>query len=134
MTIDDSFLDVCPDRHRPRPLRSKQLLHLAFGDVERDVDRVDLGDRRHGQGGVGLHKAAHVHLDFTNASRHRSCYVRESNGHPRAGRRGLGNANALRWTIASQYQLPLGTFLGIAALLVVYFGPTMMRQWSQLFA
>ena len=52
----------------------------------------------------------------------------------RASRRGLGNANALRWTIASQYQLPLGTFLGIAALLVVYFGPTMMRQWSQLFA
>jgi hypothetical protein len=40
----------------------------------------------------------------------------------------------LRWTIASQYQLPLGTFLGIAALLVVYFGPAMMRQWSQFFA
>ena len=51
----------------------------------------------------------------------------------RASRRGLGSANGLRWTIASQYQLPLGTFLGIAALLVVYFGPTMMRQWSQLF-
>ena len=51
----------------------------------------------------------------------------------RASRRGLGSANGLRWTIASQYQLPLGTFLGIAALLVVYFGPNMMRQWSQLF-
>jgi len=51
----------------------------------------------------------------------------------RASRRGLGSASALRWAIASQYQLPLGTFLGIAALLVVYFGPTMMRQWSQLF-
>ena len=38
----------------------------------------------------------------------------------RANRRGLGSTNALRWTIASQYQLPLGTFLGIAALVVVY--------------
>jgi len=51
----------------------------------------------------------------------------------RASRRGLGGENALRWTIASQYQLPLGTFLGIAALLVVYFGPSMMMRWSQLF-
>ena len=51
----------------------------------------------------------------------------------RASRRGLGGVNALRWAIASQYQLPLGTFLGIAALLVVYFGPTMMLRWSQLF-
>jgi leader peptidase (prepilin peptidase)/N-methyltransferase len=52
----------------------------------------------------------------------------------RASRRGLGSTNTLRWTIASQYQLPLGTFLGIAALLVVYFGPTIMMRWSQLFA
>jgi leader peptidase (prepilin peptidase)/N-methyltransferase len=51
----------------------------------------------------------------------------------RASRRGLGGVNALRWAIASQYQLPLGSFLGIAALLVVYFGPTMMLRWSQLF-
>jgi leader peptidase (prepilin peptidase)/N-methyltransferase len=51
----------------------------------------------------------------------------------RASRRGIGGVRALRWAIASQYQLPLGTFLGIAALLVVYFGPTMMLQWSQLF-
>jgi leader peptidase (prepilin peptidase)/N-methyltransferase len=51
----------------------------------------------------------------------------------RASRRGLGSVNALRWAIASQYQLPLGTFLGIAALLVVYFGPVMMLRWSQLF-
>jgi hypothetical protein len=51
----------------------------------------------------------------------------------RASRRGLGSVNALRWAIASLYQLPLGTFLGIAALLVVYFGPTTMQQWSQLF-
>lgn len=52
----------------------------------------------------------------------------------RANRRRLGSVNALRWAIASQYQLPLGTFLGIAALLVVYFGPTMLLRWSQLFA
>jgi leader peptidase (prepilin peptidase) / N-methyltransferase len=51
----------------------------------------------------------------------------------RANRRGLGGTNALRWAIASQYQLPLGTFLGIAALLVVYFGPMMMLRWSRLF-
>lgn len=38
----------------------------------------------------------------------------------RAHRRGLGSLNALRWTLAAQYQLPLGSFLGIAALLVVY--------------
>src|SRR5881275_864584 len=41
----------------------------------------------------------------------------------RGSRRGLGTANALRWTIASQYQLPLGTFLGIGALAIVYLGP-----------
>jgi leader peptidase (prepilin peptidase)/N-methyltransferase len=52
----------------------------------------------------------------------------------RASRRRLGSVSALRWAIASQYQLPLGTFLGIAALLVVYFGPKMMIRWSQLFA
>jgi len=39
----------------------------------------------------------------------------------RAHRRGLGSVSALRWTISSRYQLPLGTFLGFAALLVVYF-------------
>jgi len=38
----------------------------------------------------------------------------------RAHRRGLGKLSALRWTLASQYHLPLGTFLGIAALFVVY--------------
>ena len=39
----------------------------------------------------------------------------------RASRKGLGSVSALRWTISSRYQLPLGTFLGIAALLVVFF-------------
>ena len=41
----------------------------------------------------------------------------------RGSRRGLGTASALRWAIASQYQLPLGTFLGIGALAIVYLGP-----------
>jgi leader peptidase (prepilin peptidase) / N-methyltransferase len=38
----------------------------------------------------------------------------------RAHRRGLGGLAMLRWTLAAEYQLPLGSFLGIAALLVVY--------------
>jgi leader peptidase (prepilin peptidase) / N-methyltransferase len=50
----------------------------------------------------------------------------------RASRRRLGTVKALRWTIASQYQLPLGTFLGIGALLVMYFGPKMLLRWSQM--
>jgi len=50
----------------------------------------------------------------------------------RASRRRLGTVNSLRWAIASRYQLPLGTFLGIGALLVVYFGPKMMMRWSQM--
>jgi leader peptidase (prepilin peptidase)/N-methyltransferase len=49
----------------------------------------------------------------------------------RASRRGLGSVNNLRWTIATQYQLPLGTFLGIAALLVVYFEAELARHWSR---
>jgi leader peptidase (prepilin peptidase)/N-methyltransferase len=38
----------------------------------------------------------------------------------RASRRGLGKIAPLRWAIASQYQLPLGTFLGVGALVVVF--------------
>jgi leader peptidase (prepilin peptidase) / N-methyltransferase len=38
----------------------------------------------------------------------------------RASRRKLGSLNGLRWALAAQYQLPLGTFLGVAAVLVVY--------------
>ncbi len=49
----------------------------------------------------------------------------------RASRRGLGTVNSLRWTIVSQYQLPLGTFLGIAALLVVYLGPRLFPFWMR---
>lgn len=47
----------------------------------------------------------------------------------RASRRGLGTASGLRWTIASQYQLPLGTFLGMAALVVVYALPRLGFPW-----
>ena len=43
----------------------------------------------------------------------------------RAHRRGLGSIAALRWALASQYQLPLGTFLGIGALFVVYAIPAL---------
>jgi leader peptidase (prepilin peptidase)/N-methyltransferase len=39
----------------------------------------------------------------------------------RAARRGLGNAKELHWALVNKYQLPLGTFLGAAALLVVFF-------------
>lgn len=38
----------------------------------------------------------------------------------RAHRRNLGSLPVLRWTLCAEYQLPLGTFLGIAALAVVY--------------
>jgi leader peptidase (prepilin peptidase)/N-methyltransferase len=50
----------------------------------------------------------------------------------RGSRRGLGTVNGLRWTIASQYQLPLGTFLGIGALAIVYLGPLIGREWPSL--
>ena len=41
----------------------------------------------------------------------------------RAHRRDLGSLAALRWTLAAQYQLPLGTFLGVAGFVVVYAFP-----------
>jgi leader peptidase (prepilin peptidase) / N-methyltransferase len=50
----------------------------------------------------------------------------------RASRRGLGTEKRLRWAIARQYQLPLGTFLGIGALAIVYGGPVIAAQWSGL--
>jgi leader peptidase (prepilin peptidase)/N-methyltransferase len=55
-----------------------------------------------------------------------------SNVARRASRRGLGTERGLRWTIASQYQLPLGTFLGIGALAIVYLGPLIAWQWPSL--
>jgi hypothetical protein len=45
---------------------------------------------------------------------------------------GLGKVNSLRWAIASRYQLPLGTFLGIAAFLIMFFGPWTSSRWSLL--
>jgi leader peptidase (prepilin peptidase)/N-methyltransferase len=50
----------------------------------------------------------------------------------RASRRGLGTVRALRWTIVSQYQIPLGTFLGIAAIAVVYLGPQIFTYWRRI--
>jgi leader peptidase (prepilin peptidase)/N-methyltransferase len=47
----------------------------------------------------------------------------------RASRRGLGTESSLRWTMATQYQLPLGTFLGIGALAIVYGGPLIAAHW-----
>jgi leader peptidase (prepilin peptidase) / N-methyltransferase len=51
----------------------------------------------------------------------------------RASRRNLGTLKGLRWMLASQYQLPLGTFLGIAALAVVYLGPLAARYFGTRF-
>lgn len=45
----------------------------------------------------------------------------------RASRRGLGSVRSLQWAIARQYQLPLGTFLGIAALLIIFLMPAAVR-------
>jgi leader peptidase (prepilin peptidase) / N-methyltransferase len=50
----------------------------------------------------------------------------------RASRRGLGTVQRLRWAIARQYQLPLGTFLGIGALAIVYGGPMIADYWPSL--
>ena len=50
----------------------------------------------------------------------------------RASRRGLGAERAMRWAIASQYQLPLGTFLGFGALAILYLGPLMAQEWPVL--
>jgi len=55
-----------------------------------------------------------------------------SNVAKRASRRGLGTEQRLRWAIARQYQLPLGTFLGIGALAIVYGGPVIATQWPSL--
>ena len=55
---------------------------------------------------------------------------RKANLAVRASRRGLGTVRGIRWTIASRYQLPLGTFLAIGAIVVMFFfagspvGPT----------
>jgi leader peptidase (prepilin peptidase) / N-methyltransferase len=48
----------------------------------------------------------------------------------RASQKGLGGVAAMRWAIASRYQLPLGSFLGIAALLVTFFSPWTLSRCS----
>ncbi len=50
----------------------------------------------------------------------------------RAARRGLahGNADSIRLAIASRYQFPLGTFLGLAAFFVVYALPRLFHLLS----
>jgi leader peptidase (prepilin peptidase) / N-methyltransferase len=47
----------------------------------------------------------------------------------RASRRGMGAESLLRWALASRYQLPLGTFLGIGALAMVYGTPLVAARW-----
>ncbi len=50
----------------------------------------------------------------------------------RASKMGLGKVATLRWTIASRYQLPLGTFLGVAAFMIIFLGPWSGSRWSVL--
>ena len=50
----------------------------------------------------------------------------------RASKMGLGGRAAMRWAIASRYQLPLGSFLGIAALLVTFFSPWTLSRCAAL--
>jgi leader peptidase (prepilin peptidase)/N-methyltransferase len=49
----------------------------------------------------------------------------------RAAKRGLGSVSAIRWAIASKYQLPLGTFLGIGAMVVAYALPWLLSLVNQ---
>jgi leader peptidase (prepilin peptidase) / N-methyltransferase len=49
----------------------------------------------------------------------------------RAAKRGLGGASSIRWAIASKYQLPLGTFLGIGAMAVAYALPWLLSLINQ---
>jgi leader peptidase (prepilin peptidase)/N-methyltransferase len=50
----------------------------------------------------------------------------------RARRRGLRMDRGLRWRIARKYALPLGTFLGIGALAMVYLAPLAASEWPVL--
>jgi hypothetical protein len=50
----------------------------------------------------------------------------------RARQRGLRMDRGLRWRIAKKYGLPLGTFLGIGALAIVYLGPVIRWEWPAL--
>ncbi|MDE3170847.1 MAG: prepilin peptidase [Acidobacteriota bacterium] len=48
----------------------------------------------------------------------------------RASRRGLGTSPQLRCAVAMKYPLPFGTYLGVAAVLAVFFGSPIV-QWYQ---
>jgi leader peptidase (prepilin peptidase)/N-methyltransferase len=52
----------------------------------------------------------------------------------RAARRGRGDVRRLRWVLAGRYPLPFGSFLGIAALLVLFFGSPLLDWYRELFA
>ena len=51
----------------------------------------------------------------------------------RASKMGLGGVSSIRWAIASRYQLPLGSFLGVAALLVTFFSPWTLSRCAIFF-
>lgn len=48
----------------------------------------------------------------------------------RAVRRGLGPLGRMRWELARRYWIPLGTYLGIGALLVLYLLPYLTALWA----
>jgi leader peptidase (prepilin peptidase)/N-methyltransferase len=50
----------------------------------------------------------------------------------RASRRGLGEESKLRLYLAYNYQFPFGTYLGAAALLVVFFGSSVLEWYYSL--
>ena len=50
----------------------------------------------------------------------------------RAAKRTLGSPNQLRWKLAKRYHLPFGTYLGVGALVTVYFQPELLERWARL--
>ena len=51
----------------------------------------------------------------------------------RATKRGIGKLSRLRWKLVKRYELPFGTYLGIGAMVAVYFGPQLLARWAELF-
>ncbi len=51
----------------------------------------------------------------------------------RAARRGMGEANALRWALARRYQLPLGTFLAVGAAAAVFAAEPILAWYASFF-
>lgn len=50
----------------------------------------------------------------------------------RAHRRGLGSRTTLRFALARRYPLPFGTYLGVAAVFVVFFGTRILEWYGNL--